>query len=112
MESIDLYAAYLEELGVKKLYRNDKGFALYSFAENYLYIEEIFILPEYRGKKEFSILCDSLTEIAKQKGCKRLLGSVVPTINNSTRSLGMLLSYGAKLVSATNNFIVFEKEIV
>jgi GNAT superfamily N-acetyltransferase len=112
MESIDLYATYLEELGAKSLIKNDKGFAIYSFAEDYLYIEEIYILPQYRGKKEFAELSNSLMEIAKQKGCKRLLGSVVPSINNSTRSLAMMISYGAKLVSSSNNFIVFEKEII
>jgi hypothetical protein len=111
MESIDMYAAYLEELGAKHLYRNDKGFALYSFVEENCYIEEIYILPKYRGAKEFAVICDNITSIAREKGCKKLLGSVVPTINNSTRSLGMLLSYGAKLVSASNNFIVFSKEI-
>lgn len=112
MESIDMYAAYLEELGAKHLYRNDKGFVIYSFIDGNCYLEEIYILPEFRGKKEFANLSDSIMTIAKQKGCKKLLGSVVPTINNSTRSLGMLLSYGAKLVSASNNFIVFEKEVI
>jgi hypothetical protein len=111
MQSIDMYAAYLEELGAKHLYRNDKGFALYSFIEGNCYIEEIFILPEHRGAKEFAVLCDGITSIAKEKGCKKLLGSVVPTINNSTRSVKMLLSYGAKLESSSNNFIVFSKEI-
>jgi hypothetical protein len=112
MESIDLYAAYLEELGAKHLFRNEKGFVLYSFAQDYCYLEEIFILPEFRGKKEFAVLSDSVAKIAKEKGCKRLLGSVIPTINNSTRSVSMMISYGAKLISSTNNYILFEKEIV
>jgi hypothetical protein len=112
METVDLYAAYLEELGAKKLYRNDKGFVIYSFVDENIYLEEIYILPEHRGKKEFAILSDSMNEIAKQHGCKKMLGSVIPSINNSTRSLGMMLAYGAKLVSATNNFIVFEKEVI
>ncbi len=94
------------------MFRNDKGFVIYSITPEYLYLEEIYILPEFRGKKEFAELSDSVTEIAKQNGCKKILGSVVPSINNSTRSLGMLLSYGAKLIGASNNFIVFEKEIV
>lgn len=112
MESIDMYAAYLEELGAKHLFRNDKGFVLYSFINDDCYLEEIYILPEFRGKKEFSILADSVMKIAKEKGCKKLLGSVVPTINNSTRSIGMMLAYGATLVSSSNNFIVFSKEVI
>jgi hypothetical protein len=111
MESIDMYASYLEELGAKHLYRNEKGFVIYSFIDKSCYLEEIYILPEYRGKKEFAELSDAVTLIAKEKGCNKLLGSVIPTINNSTRSVGMLLSYGAKLESASNNFILFSKDI-
>lgn len=112
MESVDMYSEYLKELGAKFLFRNDKGFVLYSFAQDYVYLEEIYILPEFRGKKEFATLSDSVMEIGKQKGCKRMLGSVIPSINNSTRSLSMMISYGAKLISSTNNYILFEKEIV
>jgi hypothetical protein len=112
MESIDMYAAYLEELGAKHLYRNDKGFVIYSFTDDSIYLEEIFILPEFRGKKEFAILANKINDIAKEKGFKKILGSVIPSINNSTRSVAMMLSYGAKLVSSSNNFIIFEKEVL
>jgi hypothetical protein len=112
MESVDMYAAYLEELGGKHLFRNDKGFIIYSFVENNCYVEEVYILPEHRGQKDFLLLYNGVVEIAKQKGCKKLLGSVVPSANGSTKSLNMLISYGAKLVSSSNNFILLEKEVI
>ena len=111
MESIDMYAAYLEELGAKHLFRNDKGFVIYSFVDNNCYIEDIFILPQYRGKQEFNSLADSIIKIANQKECKKLLGSVIPSISASTRNVKIMLDYGFKIVSSANNFIVFEKEV-
>lgn len=111
MESIDMYASYLEELGAKHLVRNDKGFAVYSFINGNCYIEEIYILPEYRGKQEFNALADKVIEIAKQKECKKILGSVIPSIDNSTRNVSIMLAYGFKISSATNNFIAFEKDL-
>lgn len=112
METVDMYSEYLKELGAKFLFKNDKGFVIYSFTEDNLYVEEIYILPEYRGKKEFSKIADSIIAIAKQKECKKLLGSVVPSINNSSRNVSIMLAYGFKIISASNNFIVFEKEVL
>lgn len=108
-----MYSAYIREKTNKSILETKHGFATFSFPDvNTVYIEDIYILPESRKSKEASELADRIAEIGKSKGCNRLLGSVVPSTKNSTDSIKVLLAYGMHLDSATNDFILFKKEIV
>jgi GNAT superfamily N-acetyltransferase len=77
-----------------------------------VYLEDIYILPEYRKNSIASTIANEIASLAKAKGCTRMLGSVIPTANNSTDSLKVLMAYGMKLDSCTNNFILLSKGIV
>lgn len=111
MYVLSLFGAYIKERENKDIIETDYGFATYSFTPNGCYIEDIYVSPDFRHSKLASEMADKITAIAKEKGVKRLIGSVVPSANNSTASLKVLLGYGFKLESATNNFIVFTKDI-
>lgn len=109
---VSLYSEYIGEQTKKSIIETEKGFVTYSFPDKTtVYIEDIYIKPEHRKTHEASNLANQVVSIAKERGCTRLLGSVVPSTNNSTKSLLVLTSYGMKLSSSTNDFIVFEKEI-
>ena len=108
---MSMYREYLEELGSRDIVESENGFATYLITGKECYIEDIYVKKEFRKTKEASKLADKIVKIAKEKGCTLLTGSVVPTANNSTRSLKVLLGYGFKLHSANDNFIVFSKEL-
>jgi GNAT superfamily N-acetyltransferase len=102
----------MKERGVGGIVESAHGFATYHFTEEGgCYIEDIYITPEMRKDKNASLLADSITEIAKERGCTHLIGSVVPSANNSTISLKVLLGYGFTLVSSDKDLIWFRKEI-
>lgn len=109
---MSLYAQYIKEHRNDECIESDKGFCTYRYLNsNQVYIVDIFILPEYRNSKEASDMADLVVKQAKEKGCKELLGTVVPSAKNSTDSLKVLLGYGMYLDSCTNDLICFKKDL-
>ena len=108
---MSLYGQYIAERENKSIIETDKGFVTFYPMNGGLYLEDIYVIPEERHSREASKLADQVAEIALEKGLTKLYGSVVPSANNSTASLRVLLGYGFKLDSCTNNFILFRKEL-
>lgn len=108
---MEMFAEYLKERENKECLYSDKGFATYLFDKQTCYIESIYVRPEFRKSGEASRLADKITEIAVERGCNLLMGSVCPSTNGSTASLKVLLAYGFGLVSSSGNFIILSKEI-
>ncbi len=108
-----LYAKYLKERTDDLIYESLVGFATYRYLpdQNAVYIVDIFVLPDYRKDGHATVMADKIVLEAKQKGCTKIIGSVVPSKKNSTISLKVLLGYGMKLEQASDDFIVFSKEI-
>ncbi len=107
-----MYKDYLEERTDKRMLETEHGFAIYSFTQDSVYIEDIYVQPDFRQSSAASEMADTIAEVAKQRGIRVMLGSVVPTTKGSTTSLKVLLAYGFKLDSSANNFIVMKKEII
>lgn len=109
------YAKYIKELKNFEMYEDEDGFVLYGYmdsgADKYCYIEDIYVVPEKRKSKIASRYADKVTNIAKEKGYKKLLGSIVPSLPDSHYRMLVLLGYGFKLHSAQDDFIYFCKEI-
>jgi len=105
------YSLYLKERENREIFEDEKGFATYSFSEDSCYIQDIFVKEEHRKEGIASYYADKISEIAREKGCKYLTGSVCPMAHGSTESLKVLLGYGFKLESSINNFIFFKKEL-
>lgn len=90
---------------------DEYGFVVAKELEDYMYIEDIFVVKEKRQSKIAFSYADKITELAKEKGYTKLLGSVDPKANGSTVSLKVILAYGFKLYQMDNNLIYFIKEI-
>jgi predicted GNAT family acetyltransferase len=106
------YADYVHERTNDSVLETEKGFATYRFLDQKtVYIVDIFVAPKHRKQHAASDLADDVVKIAKDRGCTKLLGSVVPSTKGSTRSLCVLLGYGMTLDSSTNDLILFSKEI-
>lgn len=108
---MSLLAEYSKERLNREAYENERGFVIYEITEDVCYIVDIFVRKECRRHRVASHLADHVERIAKEKGCKTLLGSVVPTANGATDSLKAMLSYGFKLQSSQANFIWLEKDL-
>ena len=108
---MSMFSDYIKERGVLNILETDKGFATYKIVGTECYIEDIYVIPEYRRGKAGSDLANEIVEAAKAKGCRYLTGSVVPSAKGSTESCKALLAYGFRLLRANENVIYFVKEI-
>lgn len=109
---MSMYADYLKEHHGDEIIETEYGFATYRYLGNdSVYIVDIYVVPEHRESNKAGVIADKVVQAAQVRGCKKLLGTVVPSAKNSTTSLKVLLGYGMKLQSSANNLIVFEKGI-
>jgi predicted GNAT family acetyltransferase len=109
---LSLFAEYLTERTNRHIIEAEFGFATYTYTDNQtVYIEDLYVIPEQRKSGLASKLTNDIIDLAKAKGCTRLLGSVVPSSKTSTDSMKAFLAFGMKLDSSTNDFVVLSKEI-
>jgi len=107
-----LYAQYLKEHHGDEIVFTDKGFATYRYiSDDTVYIVDIYVLPEFRKSKEASLMADEIIALAKARGCKKMIGTVVPAARNSTDSVNVLLRYGMTLSHIDGGLVVFRKDI-
>lgn len=106
-----LQAKYaLEREGVETL-EQAYGFCTYKISGEECYIIDIYVEPDHRKTSLASDMANVVTEIARDRGCTYLLGSVAPQANSATASLKVLLAYGFELAKAEPNAIWFTKGI-
>jgi GNAT superfamily N-acetyltransferase len=106
-----LYGQYIKEQNNKEIIEDERGFATYFFTPDGCLVEDIFVVKEYRSKGVAKEMLDKISIIAKENGCKKMIGTVVPTCKGSTHSLQAALSYGFKLDSCRQNLICYIKEL-
>lgn len=110
---MSMYAKYLKEKSHDEILETECGFASFRMInENKsVYIVDLYVEPDARNKKTASKLADEIVKIAKEKGAKELIGTVVPSAKGSTMSLKVLLGYGMHLFAANPDLVVFRKDI-
>jgi GNAT superfamily N-acetyltransferase len=109
---ISKYASYIYEREGKSMLETEHGFATYWFPNNDVcYLEDLFVLPDHRKSNVATDLANQICEIAKSKGCKRLLGSINLNTKNPTRNMKVFLAYGMQLTSCDNNMIYLTKDL-
>ena len=108
---MSLFGDYIKERLNKEIVESDVGLCTYFFVQDGVYIEDLYVRPEYRKGHIASELADQVAEIARQKGYTKMYGSVVPSSKGSTSSLKVLLAYGMELESAQQNAIIMSKGI-
>lgn len=98
---------YFEVLLAETTEKNAIGFALYFFtfstflSRPTLYLEDLFVLPEYRGQGIGKALLKELANIAIQKECGRMEWSV---LDWNTPAIDVYLSLGAVPMSEWTTF--------
>ncbi len=112
---MSLYGNYIKERLNHEIVETENGFATFKHVDSNgtpaVYIMDIYVKQEFRKSREAAGMADAVVKIARERGCKLLIGTVVPSANNSTISLKVLIGYGMSLLSASNDLIVMKKEI-
>lgn len=110
---MSLYADYLTERTADLILEHDDGFATYRYINDgkTVYIVDIYTVPAMREKYVAAFLADQIVKEAKDRGCTELLGTVQPSAKGSALGLKVLLGYGMTLQSASNDCIIFRKDI-
>lgn len=109
---MSLYAEYIKEREGREIVETADGFATYTWlGEDSCYIVDIYVRPEARKSGVASSLADQVAVLAKEVGCKRLLGSVDPSLPSAGASFMVLLAYGMRPIGIERNLVFFEKEI-
>jgi GNAT superfamily N-acetyltransferase len=112
VQNRDLWAEYkLEREGVHTLREGDLGFAAYSISGEECYIQDIHVVKEAREQGIAAKLADRIEAIAKEKGCKYLTGTVVPSTAGATVSALAMIKVGFEIYSSEPNKIVFLRRI-
>lgn len=108
-----MYGDYIKEQRGDDIIETSFGFASYRFLnEKQVYLIDIYVAPEFRNRSAGTELTQMVCKIAKDRGCSELIGSVAPQAKDSTKSMKLLLGYGMTLQSASNDLIIFKKELV
>lgn len=108
-----MIADYIKERNpYKEVMKSDKGFCVYYInePEDAVYIEDIFIIPEYRDGGEASLFLQSVINLYKGK-VKYVLGSVDITTKGKDKSMKYLLNKGFSLYATQGNIIFVRMEI-
>lgn len=111
MSDKSLYGRYISEREGREILEDERGFATYTFTKDGIYIQEIYVLPEFRQEGVASQYADVIAGIAKANGLSKLFGSVCPSAKGSTASMKVLLAYGFEIESAAINMIYLVKNI-
>ena len=107
-----MYFDYLAERRPEcQTLETEKGFAIYSYTEHAVYIEEIYVRPDFRNSSVASDFSNAIQAEAFKKGVTILLGSVSPSAVGATASIRVLLAHGMSVLSSQDDLVWFTKEI-
>lgn len=106
-----LYADYIKEREGLDLVSVEMGFATYKIHEEVVYIQDIYVAPEYRRGHVATELAEKIAGMGKEAGCKYITGSVCLSVGNPTDSMRVLLAYGMEFLNLQGDMMYFKKEL-
>ncbi len=108
---MSLYAEYIMEIQGKRIIEDEISYATYYPVGDGMYIEDIYVKPEYRAKGIASKLADQIAAIAIKEGYHKLYGSVRFSNKTANDAMKTLLAYGFCVNSSTPDGLAFVKGI-
>jgi GNAT superfamily N-acetyltransferase len=108
-----LYAQYVKEREGLDLLEKEEAFLTYTINadQGYIFIQDLYVIPEKRRSQVASQLADEVVSIAVQQGCSILYGQVDTRANQWERSAKVLEGYGMSAFKTENSMIYFKKNI-
>lgn len=108
---VSLYGRYIKEREGKDILEYDDAFGSYEIGDDYIYLVDVYVIPENRRKKRFGEIESEVANIGKENGCKWILATVDPEAKNSDISNKVLLSYGYKFWKESSYLDWYKKEL-
>lgn len=109
---MSLYAEFIKEREDKEIVETENGFATYKLFDNgECYLQDIYVQPAHRKSGLATSLADTVCEIARDHGCKKLVGSVCVDDHSATRNMKVFLAYGMQIYKIVGSLILLEKDI-
>jgi predicted GNAT superfamily acetyltransferase len=105
------WANYKKEKENALVYEDENGFFSAVEFEDWFYCDEVYVVREKRDKGVMKAYEKKFIEEAKERGFKKVLGSVCISTNNCERNLLIYLKSGWKILNIDKTLIYFEKEI-
>lgn len=111
LPEMSMYCDYLKEVYGKNVTENHNSVIVWTMNAETLYIEDMYIKPEFRACGLGKDLMQAMIHIAKGNGCTKLLTSI--TMLNKYRDLNMqiFLKQGFSISSLGAGIIYLVKEI-
>jgi ribosomal protein S18 acetylase RimI-like enzyme len=109
---MSLYASYLKEREGLDVLETYQGFVTYKFRGPDCYIQDVYVLPEFRMYGVASFMADQVAELAKRAGIRILTGSVDANANGADASDKVLRAYGMKPYAKEGFVTYYSKEIL
>ena len=106
-----MYADYIKERANQELIATDKGFVTYELGQDYCYIVDVYVLPEFRKSHVAIELGDKVVDLAKKNGINKIIGSVSLLANGRDTSIQGLYAWGMKISHYDKDTIYFVKEV-
>jgi predicted GNAT superfamily acetyltransferase len=101
--SKSLIAQFYEEREGKKTVEYEFGFFTWKIEDGFLYVPELWIKPEERGKGLGQRLGNDILKLAEKLEVDAVLGSVNPKVPTDSYSLKCYLEFGFKMLSIGEN---------
>lgn len=107
------FANYIYEREGKSIFEDERGFVTYMFwpEQQAVYMEDIYVRPEHRKSGVTYEFVQQVSNVAKLKGYKYLIGTVKPTANGATTSLKGMLAHGFEVDSCDGTLIWFRRNV-
>lgn len=108
-----LHADYAKErLGWETIEITD-GFVQYSLGDSSVFVRELYVAPEHRGKRFASDLLNLVAEKAIEADKKTMLATICPYAAGNSEALARALKYGFRLVDIdmSQRLVVLAKDL-
>lgn len=106
-----MFREYFKERENAYVYEEDFGFAILKRIDDFIYLQDMYIKPEFRRLGKAQSMLAAVERKAAKEGYKEMLTSCSPAANNSTYSAYIIIKAGFKLKACEKDIIWFSKQI-
>lgn len=106
-----LWTEYWSEMWGAETFETEYGFITFQTFTQHIFIQELYVKPEFRRSEHASALADEVTKIARERGLYELTSKVHLDSNTAALSLKVQLAYGFIPFRAESGIIWLSKKV-
>lgn len=105
------FAQYTLERTDRLVLEDERGFATYVFYPECVYIEDVYVAPEFRRNGVASEFVETIEKLARSRSITKCAVTVAPQAKTCMDSLKAVIALNFKLIKADNSLLYFERNI-